>query len=206
MGFSMELSQPAKTSQLMSDGKLDKELYEDTVTKKPPGPGCGRNDAYEKTYYGFQMRLGNPQRVFDGLVCYFKPKPAEEQDRGCIGPEHHVYPSVPMGPSSRRNFRRPRILPTSTLPPYNIDPLTDTKRHQAHFPGIRAPDQRQASSLWSFADTFSATHAYSGVLPVKELALPDWTWQGPISQISAVFHAGPVPVTRMFETLTRIIS
>ncbi|KAL2214625.1 hypothetical protein CC79DRAFT_1392458 [Sarocladium strictum] len=46
----------------------------------------------------------------------------------------------------------------------------------------------------AIVDPFSSIHAWSGILPVKELALPAWTWQGPIDQISAFFHAGPVLV------------
>ncbi|KAL2214431.1 hypothetical protein CC79DRAFT_1392288 [Sarocladium strictum] len=78
MGFSLELSQPSKTSQQKNDGKPEKELYKDKVTRETPGPGCERNDEYDKDYYRFPVKLGDRERGFDGLVCYFKPKAAGE--------------------------------------------------------------------------------------------------------------------------------
>lgn len=48
----------------------------------------------------------------------------------------------------------------------------------------------QLAVFGAIVDPFSAVHAYSGTLPVKQLTLPYWTWQCPIEKISA----GPVLV------------
>ncbi|KAK0722055.1 hypothetical protein B0T26DRAFT_673807 [Lasiosphaeria miniovina] len=44
-------------------------------------------------------------------------------------------------------------------------------------------------------DPFTPLHTYSGVLPVRELTLPPWTWQGAMAKMKAFFHAGPLLLT-----------
>lgn len=224
MGLSLELSQPLQTSQLMRDGRVEKELYKDPVTNKTPGPGCERDDEYDKDYYRFPVKLGDDQRGFDGLVCYFKPKPAAELQIGDaldlstmythFGPDVKVFqaelnkvthPSE-MHMTGSGNTDDPHNYISTIkldnypkLPPYYIDPLTDTKESK-RVSSISSQDYEhlangQLAVFGAIVDPFSAVHAYSGVLPVRELTLPDWTWQGPIDQISAFFHAGPVLVT-----------
>ncbi|KAH7246599.1 hypothetical protein BKA59DRAFT_556265 [Fusarium tricinctum] len=221
MGFSLELSQPLQTSQLLRDGKPEKQLYKDVVTRKTPGPGCERNDVYDKEYYRFPVQLGDLERGFDGLVCYFKPKLAADLKIGDALNLDMMYthfgPDVPFFQAElAKATHRSEVHITGSgkkddpynyittigrdnypkLPPYYIDPLADTTK------GISLSSQDyedlangQLAVFGAIVDPFSAVHAYSGVLPVKELLLPDWTWQGPIQQISAFFHAGPVLVT-----------
>ncbi|CVL11707.1 hypothetical protein FPRO06_13014 [Fusarium proliferatum] len=220
MGFSLELSQPALTSQLLKDGKGEKKLYKDLATRKTPGPGCEKNDVYDSQYYRFPVQLGDGERGFDGLVCYFKPKMSDLQigdalDLGMMythfGPDYKYFQAelAKVTPSSEINIAGsgdvddPYKYVTTIgrdnhpkLPPYYIDPVVDPQMGIS----INAQDYEyltngQLAAFGAIIDPFSAVHAYSGVLPVKELFLPDWTWQGPIQQISAFFHAGPVLVT-----------
>ena len=220
MGFSMELSQPSRTSQLMNDGTPKKELYQFPVTKKTPGPGCEKNDVYDKNYYRFPVKLGDEIRGFDGLVCYFKPKPAGELEIGNaldlntmyshFGPKTASFqaelkkatpPSeVHLAGSGSTGDPHNYVVPITKesypkLPPYYIDPFIEEKGSSLTSQEYEDLTNGQLSVFGALVDPFSAVHAYSGVLPVKELALPDWTWQSPIDQISAFFHAGPVLVT-----------
>ncbi|KAL7974917.1 hypothetical protein HDV63DRAFT_364666 [Trichoderma sp. SZMC 28014] len=221
MGFSMELSQPARSSQLMSDGKPEKELYEKPVTEKYPGPGCEKNDAYDSEHYRFPVKLGDVQRGFDGLVCYFKPKPAGELEIGDAldlkAMYSHFGPNTPcfatelmkvthssqihLAGSGNPGDPYNHIIPIAgdnypKLPPYYIDPVRDFKRDLAYTSQeYEDLTNGQLAVFGTIIDPFSPVHLYSGVLPVKELSLPDWTWQGPIDKISAFFHAGPVLVT-----------
>lgn len=43
-------------------------------------------------------------------------------------------------------------------------------------------------------DAFAPVHSYSGILPVREVSLPAWTWQGAMAKMKAFFHVGPVVV------------
>ncbi|KAH7320601.1 hypothetical protein B0I35DRAFT_352023 [Stachybotrys elegans] len=221
MGFSLELSQPSLTSQLVKDGKEEKQLYKNPVTKTTPGPGCERDDVYDAQYYRFPVQFGDVERGFDGLVCYFKTKPAEQLQIGDALDLNTMYthfgPDVPFFQSELAKVTHPSEVCIAgsgneddpynyittigrdnypKLPPYYIDPLADIKRGLSLSPtDYEDLTNGQLAVFGAIVDPFSAVHAYSGVLPVKELVLPDWTWQGPIQQISAFFHAGPVLVT-----------
>ncbi|KAI0173762.1 hypothetical protein BJ166DRAFT_574156 [Pestalotiopsis sp. NC0098] len=71
------------------------------------------------------------------------------------------------------------------LPPYYIDPLADTVRGTSLAPErYEGLANGQVAVFGAIVGSFSAVHAYSGILPVKQLTLPDWTWQGPIEKIS----------------------
>jgi hypothetical protein len=45
-------------------------------------------------------------------------------------------------------------------------------------------------------DPFQPIHAYSSFLPIRELKLPDWTWQQALNHMTAFFHIGPLIVTK----------
>ncbi|VUC25607.1 unnamed protein product [Clonostachys rosea] len=222
MGFSLELSGPAQTSQLMKDPKPEKALYKDVVTKEAPGPGCEKNDEYDKEYYRFPIKLGDAERGFDGMVCYFKPKEADKLEIGDaldlstmfthFGPNNPYFkgelgkvtprPQTYMAGSGHMDDPYKYITTIGgdnypKLPPYYIDPLVADSKISTSLGDQDYEDltNGQLAVFGAIVDPFSPVHGYMGVMPVKELKLPDWTWQGPIDQISAFFHAGPVLVT-----------
>ena len=103
-----------------------------------------------------------------------------------------------MAPTVGANKAGPVVQITQAnyprLPPYYIDPL-----NEYGFPifaeGFDDITNEQLNVFGAIVDPFSPVHAYSGILPVKELVLPNWTWQSALDNISAFFHAGPILVT-----------
>ncbi|KAG6362796.1 hypothetical protein INS49_007890 [Diaporthe citri] len=208
MGWSLELAVPQQESQLVGDGPVRKKLYKSTATRATPGPGCERDEAYDASFYRFPVKLGDRERGFDGLVGYFKPlsalKPGDALDLDSIythfSPQTVLFDvelnkmaksvgtskASPVEQISQENYPR--------LPPHYIDPLGPDGDHISidDFDDIA---NEQLNVFGAIVDPFSPVHAYSAILPVKELVLPNWTWQSALDKISAFFHIGPVLVT-----------
>ncbi|OCT52853.1 hypothetical protein CLCR_09438 [Cladophialophora carrionii] len=212
MGWSLELAEFQTESRLVNDGKVDRKLYAQPVTRKAPGPGCEKNDEYDEEYYRFPVKLGDRQRGFDGLVGYFKPKPTADLKIGDALELSTVYthfsPTTTLFEKelqklSSRSRSEPdvgRISPITPdnypkLAPYYIDPFDDDSGEGIEAQTYSDISNEQLCVFGAIVDPFSPVHAWSGILPVKDLVLPNWTWQGPIDQVSAFFHAGPVLVT-----------
>ncbi|KAM0426069.1 hypothetical protein ACHAPT_008700 [Fusarium lateritium] len=212
MAWSLELAAPATETRLVDDGKVDRALYEDSVTRDAPGPGCERNDAYDKKYYRFPVKLGDGERGFDGLVGYFKPKADKDIKIGDALDLSAVYSHFAPGmPAYDKEFKKisPEPQPIRTvnpitalkpdvypkLAPYYIDPYDADLGKAISDKTYSDISDEQLCVFGAIVDPFSPVHAWTGVLPVRELTLPNWTWQGPIDRLSAFFHAGPVLVT-----------
>jgi hypothetical protein len=213
MGWSLELGVPAQESCLIYDGAPGKTLYQAPVTRAAPGPGCEPNAAYDAKFYRFPVKFGDRERGFDGLVGYFKPldnpKEGDALDLDTIythfspsttlfDAEFNKFPNTPSATTDLSTTAEGPIVQISQsnyprLPPYYIDPIASTGS------SISISDydditNEQLCVLGAIVDPFSPIHAYSGILPVKELVLPNWTWQAAMDKISAFFHAGPVLV------------
>ena len=178
-GWSLELAEDAYESQAEHDVRIDQWLLPDPVGKE------------ERHLYTFPMKLGDVQRNFDGLIGYFKafsnPKmgnaldlktfythfmPDKDNSANAQGAKH-------ITPSSYEKLRATWINPE----------------------GLTADeyDEKRNADLQIFGtiiDPFSPVHTYTGIVPVKELSLPPWTWQSAMSQMKAFFHTGPVLVTQ----------
>jgi hypothetical protein len=212
MGWSLELADFQTESRLIKDGKVDRTLYAQPVTRKAPGPGCEKNDEYDAKHYRFPVKFGDGQRGFDGLVGYFKPRPKADLEVGNALELSTVY--THFSPSSTFFERELQKLSFKSAPnpthaqivqidpvnypklaPYYVDPFDDYLG-KAITPQLYIDiSNEQLCIFGAIVDPFSPIHAWSGILPVKDLVLPNWTWQGPIDKLSAFFHTGPVLVT-----------
>ncbi|KAI1812466.1 hypothetical protein GGS20DRAFT_587464 [Poronia punctata] len=217
MGYSLELAGPALESRLNDDGKVVKKLYANTAKKGVKGPGFEDNDEYDEKYYRFPVKLGDRDRAFDGLVGYFKtksdakPGDALHLDKiyshfspgsKAYETEFHKFSSYSAAVTAKSIAdAEERIIPISAknyprLPPHYIE-LTDRYGSVMVEPDeYEAITNEQLCVFGAIVDPFSPVHAFSGILPVKELALPNWTWEGPLDRLSAFFHMGPLLVTR----------
>ncbi|KAL8792887.1 MAG: hypothetical protein Q9195_004529 [Heterodermia aff. obscurata] len=222
IGWSLELAIPQQESQLIGDGPVVKKLYKSTATRTTPGPGCEPDATYDAAYYRFPVKLGDRERGFDGLVGYFKPLPhPKEGDALDLNSIYtHFSPRTVLFDAELNKMSSTLVSnktaendPSSTLvmskdspvvqispanyprlPPHYIDPLTSDG-------GPISSDEydditnEQLCVFGAIVDPFSPVHAYSGILPVQELVLPNWTWQSAMDKMSAFFHIGPVLVT-----------
>ncbi|KAK4067322.1 uncharacterized protein Triagg1_7765 [Trichoderma aggressivum f. europaeum] len=155
------------------------------------------------------------ERGFDGLVGYFPPLPQSKLEEDNALDLSTFYIHFPPGvhdtatkelakispPASAYEEEQPN--PTLTemitikkdnypLPrPYYSDPDKNDLTPSSY----TADANEKLAVFGALLDPFLPVHAYTGILPVKELSLPTWTWQGALDKLSAFFHAGPVLIT-----------
>ena len=182
IGWSLELAADAMTTQV--------EMDKPQLIGLLPVEGQAR--------YEFDIKLGDSQRGFDGLVGYFecRDKLALDEDKdlglnlGSIWSD--FAPPTPKGTESAPDA--PPVAPSKlvSLNAYYQSPETTAVVDAVDYVRKHAAQLRVYGVLM---DPFSPVHAYSGILPVRELSLPPWTWQAAMARMKAFFHAGPLVVT-----------
>ncbi|KAH6632441.1 hypothetical protein F5144DRAFT_650483 [Chaetomium tenue] len=152
------------------------------------------------TNYQFQVRLGDRDSEYDGLVGYFDllndpeapPKVHQELDLSNI----HTF--FALADDNKTPVATPplNMLTTETYPlfkPYWNPPFDETEPDKV-IPAKTYENRRnkQLSVFGAIVDPFTPMHAYSSILPSHTLQLPAWTWQEAMNKMTAFFHAGPL--------------
>jgi hypothetical protein len=172
IGISLELASPPLQNQSTTSK---------TVEPKPV------------TKYDFPIKIGDKDRVYDGLVGYFKASDSQvlgsELELGTI---FSYYPTgeVPTTEIVPANYPLVRPYHFSSAgggfdaTPTAVDKIT--MQHQA---------KMNENLLGVIIDPFSKIHIYSGILPIASLQLPAWTLQNAMQKMTAFFHVGPILIT-----------
>ncbi|GAW19372.1 hypothetical protein ANO14919_088580 [Xylariales sp. No.14919] len=183
--FSLELSEPPITSQSTSSG------YH-------PQPSQRKIVDYE-----FPVKIGDKDRVFDGLIGYFESQPGAVADSVPPGKEL-IYdslmtyfdsgtPATTTITKSNYPVLRPYHVSATEL---NIDTANpgsdDNVRSTAE---MRRKHVSRMTMIGALMDPFSAVHLYTGIQPVASLRLPGWSLQAAMERMTAFFHIGPLLVT-----------
>jgi hypothetical protein len=184
VGWSLELANDAFVTQADEEIALPKYLTPSADPKRP------------RPTYSFGLKFGDRQRGFDGLVGYFEsrkiPEPGNSLELGNIYTDYDrpIPPELTetsADPDPNQYLKKSKYEKISAfwIDPYGLD----AKEYD-----------RELNNNWrvfgALVDPFSPIHTYSGILPVKELSLPPWTWQGALSSMKAFFHAGPLVVVQ----------
>ncbi|KAK5996410.1 hypothetical protein PT974_01744 [Cladobotryum mycophilum] len=186
MGFSLELDSPPLVDQ---STKSNIGANPELSLVKPSQPDD------KNPFYQLQVRLGDPDAEYDGLVGYFDTTAPDTDElkldtiKTFFAPDQS--PMTPLELLSTDNY--PQFTPFweapfPTEPPYNnpsfvVDPATFDDRRNAHL-----------SVFGTIIDPFTPVQAYSSFLPPVSLSLPSWTWQKAMNTMTAFFHAGPLTV------------
>ncbi|KAK3689754.1 hypothetical protein B0T22DRAFT_403811 [Podospora appendiculata] len=178
-GWSLELATDALGSQVVRDHELPLTLL----------PTEGEDDKGQCYMWG--VKLGDSDRGFDGLVGYFNTREglANEKKTGDLG---LVLDTVIS------DFATPEGAPGPPVPAKQITIPAFYESPETHLHDADGYAQRRNAHLTvvgMLVDPFAPVHAYSGVLPVRALPLPPWTWQAALVEMKAFFHAGPLVVT-----------
>jgi hypothetical protein len=194
VGFSLELAAPPVKAQETTSPFVQPEY------RNP------RQKAALLTDYKFPVKIGDKDRVYDGLVGYFEAndgaitggaKPGNELKLGNI---LTYYPSA--GSSSTTNIsnkhrnyptQQPYHLSTSTYT--DLSPNSTPEKQAAAALALAKAHWSQMTMLGVLMDPFSSIHFYSGILPIASLALPTWSLQSAMHRMTAFFHVGPLLVT-----------
>lgn len=180
-GFSLELATPPAKSQ--------------SSTSRFPQPARPKLLDYE-----FPVKIGDKDRLYDGLVGYFNPQPGAMAGKRAAGDEldlselltyYDVDADTNTTAITPANYPRisPYHLSAQTLDlPADPDPKTRVK-------ALARPHWQQLRMVGALFDPFSKVHLYSGILPIASLQLPQWSLQEAMQRMTAFFHMGPLLVT-----------
>ncbi|KAI0007431.1 hypothetical protein F4779DRAFT_619592 [Xylariaceae sp. FL0662B] len=179
-GWSLELDSPPFKNQSTKSKIQDPER--DLTAPADPESA--------KEYYQFQVRLGDRDAAYDGLVGYFNTTAPDTDELNLnyimtfFAPENEELTNL----KALNTDEYPLFTPFWE-PPYPTEaPYTDPIE-PADFDNRR---NARMSVFGAIVDPFTPVHAYSSFLPSSELLLPPWTWQKAMNTMTAFFHAGPL--------------
>ncbi|KAF4456304.1 hypothetical protein F53441_1549 [Fusarium austroafricanum] len=176
-GWSVELSGPPFDIQSTQSKVVDPER----TLLKPSDPD-------DKTpYYELQLRLGNEEAGYDGLVGYFDTTSAGSDELNYDKIKTFFVPdNKPTEPLIRLDAEEYPIFSPFWQPPFSD--ASSAIEPQAYENQCNA----RMSVFGAILDPFTPVHAYSSFLPPAELLLSPWTWQKAMDTMTAFFHAGPL--------------
>ncbi|KAK6347972.1 hypothetical protein TWF718_005792 [Orbilia javanica] len=152
--------------------------------------------------YSFQVKLGDGEREYDGLVGYFdaerNPSSGNELNLNYIntyfgGGDDPTKVPKNLHMLSSDSYPYPSFKPFWVPPfpesaPYDKNVITEEQYAEERYKNLRV--------FGAILDPFTAVHGYSSILPACSLKLPTWTWQEPMNNMTAFFHAGPLTLTK----------
>ena len=154
--------------------------------------------------YNFQIKLGDKDRSFDGLLGYFRLTSPTEID---LDNFYTYYPSAGNAQSmtiiiEEKNYPIFRAF-------YN-DPLKNIDGEVS----IKSPEEidldynQRLQTYGMLVDPFTLVHAYAGFLPVTVLQLPGWALEQGLKNITAFFHLEPMIIPNDAPTYdpTRVLA
>ncbi|KAF2403812.1 hypothetical protein EJ06DRAFT_579746 [Trichodelitschia bisporula] len=185
MGYSIELAQPPFKNQctLPTDADVSKPLES----------------------YDFKLKLGDRDRVYDGLVGYFDSS-ADFEHFGTelnLDTVYTYYPTdeAPTAEIQPANYLHAQPYHFSTADASRTtaaaatDPNMTDATAQAAAAAFTEVHWRKMKLAGVIFDPFSKLHVYSGILPIATLQLPQWSLQAAMQSMTAFFSMGPLLIT-----------
>ncbi|KAL7276585.1 hypothetical protein RUND412_000427 [Rhizina undulata] len=177
MGWSLELA-------------VDAYANQSTTNKTGPAIGLLPDDtAPHRPVYKFHVKLGDKDRVYDGLVGYFNTLPHPTEGNELDLDNLYTYFDSTLPPSPENPLRIIDKMDYPSFQPFFVKP-DDTAPDKI----INARNEN-LSVYGVLIDPFTPVHGYSSFLPIETLTLPSWTWQTAMNKMTAFFHMGPLMVT-----------
>ncbi|RAQ50497.1 hypothetical protein AFGD_003035 [Aspergillus flavus] len=173
--------------------ELDRPPLENQTTNSHPAV---KDSKPSLTDYQLQVKFGDKEREYDGLVGYFNTARAENPTRG----EELDLTSIQT--YFTEGDKHPTLTPITSethprLHPFWEPPLKNDASSSPALDKAADYDNRRNSHLQVYGaliDPFTPIHAYSSFLPPQSLQLAPWTWQDAMDRVTAFFHAGPITI------------
>ena len=187
MGWCLELN---------ANACINQSTHEGQKSKLPRGllPDNG------VTRYEFPIKFGNKDRSHDGLIGYFFTQDGDQTKLDLT--KCYTYygsnlatnpndPNAPLHLLTKVSARYPKFFTNW------IDPEKYIVRKEYSEAGKRYEEQRSQNLriFGAVVDPFLPINAYTGILPIKSLKLPTWTWETELKKMTTFIHAGPVIIT-----------
>ncbi|KAG8355742.1 hypothetical protein FVEN_g6432 [Fusarium venenatum] len=196
-GWSVELAVDALTSQARGENPIPRKL----LGKSREAHKIEDDDSDEENnnpgQYAFKVKIGDKQKGFDGLVGVLRcDKYADLKTQKGLGLKlDTVYSDyVDQGDAFQKDEGGKDVI--SPMSPLVLRPFYLSPNSVSGGKEYEEECNKKLSVRTILIDPFSPIHAYSGILPVRELILPPWTWQAALSKMAAFFHAGPIVLTK----------
>ena len=154
-----------------------------------PGPAVYSLDSYSddpKENPAFRVHIGSASLSQDGVVGYFKDS---ESSGSTYGPFYTEYLSGIAGNPSFKSIQSLQNTDYVSLTPFFPDPT-----NSSNIGPLDIWPQEVVTSL--LIDPFTKVHAYTQILPVQELQLPQWATKKALQNLSAIIRTGPLLITK----------
>ncbi|KAI1868587.1 uncharacterized protein JN550_006162 [Neoarthrinium moseri] len=190
VGCTLEMASDAQANQSTAKGQPDAQTKYHLLPQSDDDPN----------QYQFALKLGDHNRLYDGLVGYFKafenpwkqdPPLGNELDLSTL---YTTYGDI-------KEDSRVKSIDESTFPKlkaFYTDPrqYVDLNDPAPQFQAAYNANLNR-SVYGCIVDPFLPLHTYmgGGIAPVQPLQLPDWTWKSALDKMTAFFHFGPLVVT-----------
>ncbi|TVY63530.1 hypothetical protein Focb16_v014230 [Fusarium oxysporum f. sp. cubense] len=171
MAWSLELSGPEWTSQMDSDPTPSRTLL---PTRK--------DDKHPPQQYSFPVQIGDEQRDFDGLVGYFLPKATDEVESGDALDLTKIYSHFAIAKPPVPTTTMSHDQPEGPIIPITSDRYPELRAHYIAPSSVNTPEDYAAQRdlelqlsgfvVGALVDPFLPCHAFTAILPPRELSLP----------------------------------
>ncbi|KNC98347.1 uncharacterized protein SPPG_06056 [Spizellomyces punctatus DAOM BR117] len=145
--------------------------------------------------YQLRVKFGDKARVYDGLVGYFNARNASD------GPDFEfseMYTYFEKSPTDQGPFKligdknypifKPYWIPAPAASSNSSPSWAEAAKIGSEFIELH---NQQLTVFGMLIDPFTAVHAYSEVLPIQSLLLPQWALEKALKSMTAFFHMGP---------------
>ncbi|KAK2465641.1 hypothetical protein APHAL10511_002185 [Amanita phalloides] len=137
--------------------------------------------------YNFQVKFGDKDRTFDGLLGYFKLR------EGSANFDLSNFFTYFPGPE--RDTSMTIVIEKNDYPTFQAFYDSPLKDDRVKTPAEINLDYNQKLNVFGMlVDPFTPVHAYTGFSPVVTLHLPQWALEQGLKNITAFFHLGPMIV------------
>ena len=194
MGWSLELSYKSRQNQ----STLKDQLKAAEKSNRP----LGLLDEDAVAQYEFALKLGDKVQSHDGLVGYFTAKDAidtgyDDLNLDKIYTHYSDKRYTNLAPPSE-TILGPEKKDWPAFKATWIDPDKIPATEKSLDDKVRWVQRQRNSKPHVFGaiiDPFRPVHGFSGILPLRSLALPTWTWEKAMKRMKTFFRAGPMLVS-----------
>ncbi|KAF5566573.1 hypothetical protein FNAPI_1032 [Fusarium napiforme] len=194
MAWSLELAGPECTSQMDDDRAPSRTLLPPRLEDKDP--------PYQ---YSFPIKIGDKQPDFDGLVGYFLPKATEDVEHGDTLDLTKIYSHFAIAKAPAATTTTNDHQSEGPIIPITSENYPQVRTHYIAPSSVQTPAdyavqhdlelQLSGIVVGALSDPFLPCHAFTAILPPKELSLPPWTWENSLARIATFFNAGPLLIS-----------
>ncbi|CEJ58552.1 hypothetical protein PMG11_07206 [Penicillium brasilianum] len=151
-----------------------------------------------KEVYKLPVKIGDRNRLFDGMLGYFKPLKKDRKSGNYFDLTrlHTFYVEDHNGKKDPRSAIDIAQPPMSLSPTW-VSPLNRYSPGGKATKTVSPSDYKRAYSgnlqvVAAVIDPFTAVTVHSGILPPKSLQIPEFVWQDAFQNMTAFFRVGPV--------------